>query len=78
MAFEHFHFPEVFFRQTKKAYNSFMDREILDIARKAGISCNDAVALAAVVIGAAVSIAVAAELALVFATRRFKQIRKDS
>jgi hypothetical protein len=35
MAFEHFHFPEVSFRQTKKAYISFVDQEILDIDRNA-------------------------------------------
>ena len=50
MAFEHFHFPELFFRQRKKASISFVDQEILEIARNAGISCNDAVAPAAVVI----------------------------
>ena len=60
------------------SYISFVDQEILEIARNAGISCNDAVAPAAVVIAAVVIVVVAAELAIVLATRRFKQIRKDS
>jgi intergrase/recombinase len=43
MALEHFRFPEVFFRQTKKAYISFVSPEILDIAKSCGhnISYND-------------------------------------
>ncbi|MGE5661185.1 MAG: hypothetical protein ACM3X1_02950 [Ignavibacteriales bacterium] len=79
MAFEHFHFPEVFFRQKKKAYISFVDQEILDIARNAKyISCNDAAATAAVMIAAAAIVVITPALAIFFASRRFKQIRKDS
>jgi integrase len=33
MALEHFRFPEVFFRQTKKTYISFVSPEMLDIAK---------------------------------------------
>jgi hypothetical protein len=33
MVLEHFRFPEVFFRQTKKAYISFISPEILEIAK---------------------------------------------
>jgi intergrase/recombinase len=32
-ALEHFRFPQVFFRQTKKAYISFVSPEILEIAK---------------------------------------------
>jgi intergrase/recombinase len=33
MALEHFRFPELFFRQTKKAYISIIPPEILEIAK---------------------------------------------
>ncbi len=76
MAFEHFHFPEVYFRQTKKAYISFVDQDIIDIARNARfiLQC----CCVAVVIAATIIMVVPPPLAIFFATRRFKQIRKDS
>jgi hypothetical protein len=33
MTFERFHFPQVFFRLTRKAYIFFVYQEILDITR---------------------------------------------
>jgi hypothetical protein len=39
MTLEHFRFPDVFFRQTKKAYISFASPEILEVAKlQRGIS----------------------------------------
>jgi hypothetical protein len=32
-ALEHFRFPDIFFRQTKKAYISFVSPEIVEIAK---------------------------------------------
>jgi predicted P-loop ATPase/GTPase len=43
-----------------------------------GISRKDAAAPTVAVIAAVVIVVIAAELAIVLATRRFKQIRKDS